>query len=102
MRPGQVFIIPIIQESWINALAENELGRIRLREWPAAEFGRANGVSRIGACGTVRVAAALEREGIGAADQCQLPDGSVVIKWARSNIERKNCRVSASIVKTRC
>ena len=75
MRPGQVFIIPIIQESWIKALAENELGRIRLREWPAAEFGRANGVSRIGACGTVRVAAALEREGIGAADQCQLPDG---------------------------
>ncbi len=45
MRPGQVFIILIVQESWINALAENELGRIRPAGWPAAEFGRANGVS---------------------------------------------------------
>ncbi len=36
MRPGQIFIIPIVQESWINALAENELGCIRLRGWPSA------------------------------------------------------------------
>ncbi len=75
MQPGQVFITTIVQESWINVLAENNLGRSRPRGWTAAGLGRAEEVSRIGACGTVRVAAALEREGIGAADQCQLPDG---------------------------
>ncbi len=36
MRPGQVFIIPIVQETWINALAENNLSRTRLREWTGA------------------------------------------------------------------
>ena len=75
MRPGQVFIIPIVQELWIKSLAENNLGRSRPRVWPVAGPRRAEKVSRIGACGTVRVAAVREREGIGAADQCQLPDG---------------------------
>ncbi len=36
MRPGEVFITPIVQELWIKTLAENNLGRIRLRGWPGA------------------------------------------------------------------
>ncbi len=61
-----------------------------------------NEVSRIGDAVAARLAVTLEREGIGAADQCRLADGVGRHKWVRPNIERKNCRVSASIVKTRC
>ncbi len=75
MRPGQVFITPIVQDLWIKTLAENKLSRSIPRVWAAAGPRPAEELSRIGACGTVRVAGALEREGIGAADQCQLPDG---------------------------
>ena len=64
----------------INALAENKLSRSRPRVWAVAGPRRAEEVSRIGACGTVRVAGALEREGIGAADQCHWPTG-----WAVTN-----------------
>ncbi len=80
MRPGLFFIRLTIQELWIKTLSENNLGCIRLRGWPAAGPRRAEEVSRIGACGKVRVAAALEREGIGAADQCHWPTG-----WAVTN-----------------
>ncbi len=31
MLPGEVFITPIVQVSWINALAENNLGRMTAR-----------------------------------------------------------------------
>ena len=67
MRPGQVFITPIVQESWFNALAENNLGRTRPRGWPKAGPGRAEEVSRVGAAVAARSAVTLERSSDGAA-----------------------------------
>ncbi len=67
MRPGEIVITSIVQESWINALAENNLGHIRLCGWPAAEPGRTNEVSRVGAAAAVRLAVTVERSRAGAA-----------------------------------
>ncbi len=93
MQHGQVFITPIVQESWIKTLTENKLGRSRLRGWPAAGPRRAEEVSRIAACGTVRVAAGPDREGIGPGDHCQLPNRTGRRHWmGRLNIGRKNVR----------
>ncbi len=56
MQPGQVFITPIVQESWIKTLTENNFPRIRPQGWPAAGPRRAEEVARIGACAAVRIA----------------------------------------------
>ncbi len=39
MRPGEIFITPIVQESWINALAENEFRRIDCERGPRPSSG---------------------------------------------------------------
>ncbi len=106
MRPGEIVITPIVQESWINALAENNLGRIRLCGWPAAEPGRTNELSRVGAAAAVRLAVTVERSSDGAASAAARRAG--VRRGGSSslngglNIGPSNCRVFASIVKTRC
>ena len=104
MRPGQVFITPIVQESWINALAENKLGRSRLRGWPAAGPGRTNEVSRVGAAAAVRLAVTVERSSDGAASaaarRAGVRRGGSASGGGRGvNIGPSNCRVFASIVK---
>ncbi len=39
MRPGQVFITPIVQDSWINTLAENDFRRIDWERGPRPSSG---------------------------------------------------------------
>ncbi len=39
MRPGEIFITPIVQEPWINALAENDFRRIDRERGPRPSSG---------------------------------------------------------------
>ncbi len=75
MRPGEIVITPIVQESWIKTLTENNMGRSRLRGWAAAEPGRTNEVSRVGAAAAVRLAVTVERSSEGAASAAARPAG---------------------------
>ncbi len=108
MQHGQVFITPIVQESWIKTLTENDLGRIRLCGWPAAEPGRTNEVSRVGAAAAVRLAVTVERSSDGAASaaarRAGVRRGGSASGGGRGgvNIGPTNCQMSMSIVKTRC
>ncbi len=102
MRRGEVFIIPIVQESWINALAENELGRIdcasgprpgpdELRKFRGSALTPRFGSQFIGGDASAAARPAGVRRG-----------GSSSLDGGIEYIGPSNCRVSARIVKPRC
>ncbi len=90
MQPGQVFIIPIVQESWINALAENNLGRIDCASEPRPgldELRKYRGSALAEQFGSRRPWSA-KASALPTSANC--PTGSVVIRWVRPNTGPKN------------
>ncbi len=102
MRPGEIFITPIVQEPWINALAKNDFRRIDWERGPRPSSGERT-ASRVQEELSARLGSQLFRGGLGRCLTRRRPARRVRRhSMGETEYRSEERRVLTSIVKTRC